>query len=105
MNDETNDVELRITRVSFGDPYICILRHDGSVIVLELNKKSGELIELPNDAIEGNDWKSGCLFQLDSFKDPLALLMTTKGSIRVSYLLKNPSFDAYYLLRCLNYRI
>jgi cleavage and polyadenylation specificity factor subunit 1 len=84
MNDETNDDDLRITRVSFCDPYICILRHDGSVVVLQLNKKSGELVEIASGDTEGKDWKSGCLFQLDSYKNPLALLMTSKGSLRVS---------------------
>jgi cleavage and polyadenylation specificity factor subunit 1 len=85
MHDDVNDVDLSIIRASFCDPYVLVLRDDASIIILELDKKSGELVEMSGgDDMEG-EWQAGHLYKpSDSESQPLALLTNSIGGLKVS---------------------
>jgi cleavage and polyadenylation specificity factor subunit 1 len=88
MHDDVNDVDLRIIRASFCDPYVLVLREDGSIMILELDKKSGELVEMSSgDSLDG-EWQAGYLYKpFETESKPLAMLMNSRGSLKVSSLI------------------
>src|ERR1700753_1738672 len=85
MHDDVKDIDLRIVRASFCDPYVLVLREDASIMILELDKRSGELVEMSGgDDFEG-EWQTGHLYKpFGSGSPPLALLTNSSGGLKVS---------------------
>jgi cleavage and polyadenylation specificity factor subunit 1 len=85
MHDEKTDAELKVVSSSFCDPYLLIIRDDASVVVLSI-PTSGELEELDGgDCQSASKWRSGHLYRpAGADAKPLAFLLTTQGSLRVS---------------------
>ena len=81
MNDESEDTDLRILRASFCDPYILVLRDDNSIAMLELDQKSGELIEMSTGNDFQDNWRSGCLYRPLDQPQTLAVLTNSNGKM------------------------
>jgi hypothetical protein len=84
MGEETSDGDLSITRVSFCDPYISILRDDASIMILRLDTKLGELVEMSGKALQDNQWLCASFYKPTQAKSGIqAILTTSKGGLRV----------------------
>lgn len=84
MGEETVEGDLSITRVSFCDPYISVLRDDASIMILRLDAKLGELVEISGKGLLDNEWLCGSFYKPTHAKSgPQAVLTTSKGGLRV----------------------
>jgi hypothetical protein len=87
MNEDSAEDDLRIVRVSFCDPYILVLRHDLTILVLQRDAKTGELAELPNSGFQGTRWRSANFYQPSSQSQPFVVLNSIRGQVQVRFLL------------------
>jgi hypothetical protein len=86
MNEDAADDDLRIVRVSFCDPYILVLRHDLTILVLKRDEKTGELAEIPNSGFQGTRWRSANLYQPSGQQStPFVVLNSIRGQVQVSF--------------------
>lgn len=95
MNEET-DAELQIVHVDFYDPYVLVIRDDGSVQVLRVDG-SGDVEPLEAEgAIKERRWHSGCLYSGDICDgNTVAYLLGEEGGLHVFSL---PDLEASYVV-------
>jgi hypothetical protein len=84
MNEDSAEDDLRIVRVSFCDPYILVLRHDLTILVLQRDAKTGELAELPNSGFQGTRWRSANFYEPSPQSNPVVILNSIRGQVQVS---------------------
>ena len=86
MVDEESEAELKVRDASFLDPFVLIVRDDGSAIVLKVDQK-GELEELDkSQPFTSTQWKSGSLHLWGCEGTEASLFMLTeKGGLQVSF--------------------
>ncbi|KAF1817591.1 hypothetical protein P152DRAFT_504780 [Eremomyces bilateralis CBS 781.70] len=63
MEDEETSAELNVLSCSFCDPYVLVIRDDGSCMVLEADQ-NGDIDEKERgDTFKATKWVSGCLYR------------------------------------------
>lgn len=84
MMDETGEIELKIKHSVILGPYILIVRHDDSCVILKADKK-GELDEIEqSENLQNTSWASGSLHTLPNNTDALAAyLLSVDGFVNV----------------------
>jgi cleavage and polyadenylation specificity factor subunit 1 len=102
MFDEVTGTEPKIVKASFADPYMLLLRDDGSIVVMNCDEDN-EIEELEiGDALPATKWLSGSLygdksgfFSTRSGSEQgsvMMFLLSSDGGLHVSILLL-PFFD------------
>ncbi|KAF2858764.1 hypothetical protein K470DRAFT_259479 [Piedraia hortae CBS 480.64] len=97
MEDSVTGEELSIVNTSFCDPYLLVLRVDGSLQVLQV-QKNGEVDPLEaTGALAEKHWMCGCLYAGVTFADgaPTAFLINDSGALVV---LRLPSTEPVYYI-------
>lgn len=103
LADEDADNAPQVVSASFMDPFVSIVRNDGSVMVLRVDE-SGDLYRIEKDAaVSGGKWTSSSLyedsndlFRLDYGDDEeemsnvLLFLLSAAGGLYVSYHVSMP---------------
>lgn len=75
MLDEETGAEPRALSASIADPYLLLIRDDGSVFVASIDKHNEmEEVEKPEGPLSSTKWSSGCLY-----KDSSGIFQETKG--------------------------
>jgi cleavage and polyadenylation specificity factor subunit 1 len=75
MLDEETGAEPRVLSASIADPYLLLIRDDGSIFIASIDKSNEmEEVEKPGGSLSSTKWSSGCLYQ-----DTTGLFQNTKG--------------------------
>lgn len=95
MVDEESDAELRIVHTSFSDPYMLVIRDDGSLQVLRVDPATRDIEPLDTDpSLAGSKWISGSLYQGDLTNgDTAAFMLRDDGSL---HILSLPNIKSIY---------
>lgn len=74
----------KVKSASFADPYLLILRDDGSALILEADA-NGDIDELEqSEAFTSLKWKSGCIYKSHEKNKKIILnLLAETGTIKV----------------------
>lgn len=111
--DESTEAEVKVTRASFADPYILLIRDDSSVMILAADE-SGDLDEVEQgEALLEHRWLSGSLYddandafglESDDEEDTelgnvLLFLLSRAGGLHVS-LLHTVALDLSWMIDC-----
>ena len=87
MLDEESETELKVCDASMLDPFLLVIRNDGSAVVRKADKK-GELEELDQSAaFASTKWRSGSLHAWKALDAEASLFMLSeRGGLYVSVL-------------------
>ncbi|CAK1363621.1 unnamed protein product [Cercospora beticola] len=100
MTDEETDEDLDVAHISFGDPYVVIIRNDSSVQVQAVRGRELEPLE-GEGLISEKKWLSGCVFSGDFTQNKAALfLLHADGTLHVFSL---PELQPIYTAQNLSY--
>ena len=99
MTDEEGENELKVKHSVILDPYVLVIRHDDSCIILKADRK-GELDEIePGETLRTTTWTSGSLHTAPNDDNTiLAYLLSTDGTIKVSQ--RSSSSKHRVLIQC-----
>ena len=84
MDEEDSDVASMVKSASFADPYLLIMKDDGSASILEADN-NGDIYEPEqSEALVSFKWETGCVYKstVNDHKAVLSLLTET-GTIKV----------------------
>ncbi|KAF2217786.1 hypothetical protein CERZMDRAFT_63912 [Cercospora zeae-maydis SCOH1-5] len=83
MTDEETDEDLNVAHISFGDPYVLIIRGDSSVQVQVVQGRELEPLE-GEGLVTEKKWLSGCVYSGDLTQNQAALfLLHADGALHV----------------------
>lgn len=83
MLDEETGAEPRALSASIADPYLLLIRDDGSIFVASIDKHNEmEEVEKPDGPITSTKWSAGCLYT-----DTRGVFQETKGENKETVML------------------
>lgn len=92
MLDEETGAEPRVLSASIADPYLLLIRDDGSVFVAQIdNSNELEEVEKTDSPLTSTKWSAGCLYsdRTGTFQDKgeakiFMFLLSSTGALHVS---------------------
>lgn len=88
MVDDETDAELSIMHISLADPWISVLRDDGSLLVLRVDEQGDvEPLDLPPSLV-GSDrsWQSSCIYAgslIDGLTEPALVTFNNSNGLQI----------------------